>query len=315
MGRVSVRELECFVAVADNLSFSKAARQLHFSQPPLTRQIQALETKLRAKVFIRCAHGVTLTHAGAGFLEDARAILRHVDHAAAAVCYEGQEETGRLRLAFIGGYLDVKLARLIKKFREDYPATLVEVDDQDSPGQIKALLAGELDAGFIGTRPLNPIKGLEIADWGRDPLLIAVPEEHPLAGIAKLRWQDIQGLSWVLISRQVAPAFRELFSQLTERHALAVQIAQESNRIQAVLTLVAAGTGISMVASSVKHLIPSGVVFHPLPSPQPFVRYAFAYRPENDSPTLHKFLDLLRKSAGRDCCAGVQRAQRIVGVT
>ena len=117
-------ELECFVAVADNLSFSKAARQLHFSQPPLTRQIQALEEKLRTKVFTRCAHGVTLTHAGAGFLEDARAILRHVDHAAAATRYEGQEETGRLRLAFIGGYLDVKLARLIKKFRGRLPSEL-----------------------------------------------------------------------------------------------------------------------------------------------------------------------------------------------
>ena len=207
-----------------------------------------------------------------------------------------RKRQARLRLAFIGGYLDVKLARLIKKFREDYPASLVEVDDQDSPGQIKALLAGELDAGFIGTRPQKPIKGLEIADWGRDPLLIAMPEEHPLAGVSKIRWKHLQGLSWVLISRPVAPAFRDLFSQLTERHALAVQIVQESNRIQAVLMLVAAGIGISMVAQPVKHLISSGVVFRQLPSPQPFVHYAFAYRTGNDSPTLHKFLALLRKS-------------------
>ena len=170
------------------------------------------------------------------------------------------------------------------------------MNDQDSPGQIKALLAGELDAGFIGTRPQKPIKGLEMAHWGRDPLLIAMPEEHPLAGVEKLRWKHLQGLSWVLISRPVAPAFRDQFSQLTERHALTVQIVQESNRIQAVLMLVAAGIGISMVAQPVKHLISSGVVFRQLPSPQPFVHYAFAYRTGNDSPTLHKFLALLRKS-------------------
>ena len=217
--------------------------------------------------------------------------------AAAAIRYEGEEETGRLRLAFIGGYLDVKLAGLIKRFREDYPASLVEVDDQDSPGQINALLAGELDAGFIGTRPQKPIKGLEMADWGRDPLLIAMPEKHPLARINKLRWAHLQGLSWVLISRQVAPAFRDQFSQLLERHALAVQIVQESNRIQAVLMLVAAGIGISMVAQPVKHLISTGVVFRQLPSPQPFVHYAFAYRTGNDSPTLRKFLALLRQSS------------------
>ena len=297
MERVGVRELECFVAVADNLSFSKAARQLHLSQPPLTRQIQGLEEKLGARVFTRCAHGVTLTNAGTRFLENARAILRHIDHAAAAIRYESEEETGHLRLAFIGGYLDVKLARLIKRFREDYPASLVEVDDRDSPGQVKALLAGELDAGFIGTRPLKPIKGLAIADWGQDPLLIALPEEHALAGVAKLRWQHLQGLSWVLISRQEAPAFRNLFSKITENHALEVEIVQESNRIQAVLMLVAAGIGVSMVARSVKHLITSGVVFRRLPNPQPIVHYAFAYRTGNDSPTLHKFLALLGKAA------------------
>lgn len=299
MDRVSVRELECFVAIADNLSFSKAARQLHFSQPPLTRQIQALEEKLGEKVFTRSAHGVSLTSAGSRFLEDARAILRHIDHAAGAIRHEKEEETGRLRLAFIGGYLDVKIARLIKTFREDYPASLVEVHDQDSPSQIQALLAGELDAGFIGTRPQHPIQGLEIADWGRDPLLIAMPEEHSLARVAKLRWQDLQGLSWVLISRQEAPAFRDLFTKITESHALAVQIVQESNRIQSVLTLVAAGIGISMVALPVKNLISSGVVFRRLPNPEPLVHYAFAYRSGNDSPTLGKFLALLRKSLSK----------------
>jgi DNA-binding transcriptional LysR family regulator len=297
MDRIGVRELECFVAVADNLSFSKAARQLHSSQPPLSRQVQALEGKLGARVFTRSAHGVALTSSGARFLEEARAILRHVDHAAGTIRDESQEETGHLHLAFIAGYLDVKFARLIQKFRKDYPASLVEVEDRDSPGQVRAILAGELDGGFIGTRPLKPLKGLSIADWGQDPLLIALPEEHSLARIAKLRWRHLQGLSWVLISRREAPAFRDLFSKITESHALAVQIVQESNRIQAVLTLVAAGIGVSMVAESVKHLISSGVVFRRLPHPQPIVHYAFAYRTGNDSPALNKFLALLRKSA------------------
>src|ERR1700678_1177817 len=90
MDRVDMRELECFVAVADHLSFSKAAGQLHLSQPPLTPQIQALEAKLGTKVFIRRAHGVALTNVGARFLEEARAILRHVDHATGAIRYNSQ---------------------------------------------------------------------------------------------------------------------------------------------------------------------------------------------------------------------------------
>jgi len=296
MERVAMRELECFVAVADNLSFSKAARQLHLSQPPLTRQIQALEEKLGARIFNRSAHGVVLTHAGARFLEDARAILRHVDHAADAIRYESQGETGRLRLGFIGALADVKLIRLIQRFRKDYPASLVELCNLYPSAQLRALQAGALDGGFIGTQPQKPIKGLTFADWGSEPLLLALPEEHSLAQIAKLRWQHLQGLSWVTISRQDAPAYRDLFSKITESHALAVQIVQESNTIKSVLILVASGVGVAMVPQSVKNLLTSGVAFRRLPPPQPIVHYAFAYRTGNDSPTLDKFLALMRKS-------------------
>src|SRR5271156_1584143 len=148
MDRVAMRELECFVAVADNLSFSKAARQLHLSQPPLTRHIQALEEKLGTKVFTRSAHAVALTHAGTRFLEDARSILRQADHAASVIRCHSQGDTGRLRLAFIGGYLDVKFARLIQKFRKEYPGCLVELDDRGASAQVRAIQAGELDGGF-----------------------------------------------------------------------------------------------------------------------------------------------------------------------
>jgi len=304
MNRVAMRELECFVAVADNLSFSKAARQLHLSQPPLSRQIQALEEKLGTKIFTRNAHAVVLTQAGARFLEDARAILRHVDHAAGTIRCDLQGETGRLRLAFIGGYLDVKFARLIQRFRKDFPACLIELDDRGAPAQVRAIQAGELDGGFIGTRPLKPIKGLVIEDWRQEPFVIALPKEHSLARVKRLQWQDLQGLSWVLLSRQEAPAYRDQFSKVTESHALTVQIVQESNRIQAVLTLVAAGIGVSMVAQSVTHLITSGVVFRPLPHPQPVVHYAFAYRAGHDSPALDKFLSLLRKATQRELGVG-----------
>jgi DNA-binding transcriptional LysR family regulator len=296
MDRVAMRELECFVAVADNLSFSKAARQLHLTQPPLTRQIQALEEKIGTKLFIRSAHGVTLTKEGSRFLEDARAILRHVDHATDAIRYATQGETGRLRLAFIGALADAKVVRLIQRFRKDYPASLVELSNLYPSAQITALQAGALDGGFIGTRPPKPLKDLVFVEWSHEPLLLALPEEHSLARIRKLRWQHLQGLSWVLISNREAPAFRDLFSKITESHALSVQIVQESNTIKSVLIMVAAGVGVSMVPQSVKPLITCGVVFHHLPYPQPVVHYAFAYRAGHDSPTLDKFLALLRKS-------------------
>ena len=296
MERVGIRELECLVAVADNLSFCKAARQLHLSQPPLTRQIQALEEKLGTRIFTRNAHAVTLTKAGVHFLEEARAILRHVDHATAAIRDDCPEELGHLRLAFIGALADAKLIRLIQKFRSVYPASLLELSNLYPSAQLNALQAGTLDGGFIGTRPEKPINGLAFIDWIHEPLILALPQQHPLARIRQLRWQHLQGLPWVLLSQQDAPAHRRHFSKITESHALAPQIVQESNTVKSVLVMVAAGIGISMVPLSVKQLITSGIVYRRFPSPQPIAHYTFAYRAGQNSPALDKFLSLLAKS-------------------
>jgi DNA-binding transcriptional LysR family regulator len=297
MDRVDVHELECFVAIADHLSFTKAARQLRLSQPPLTRQIQALEKKLGTKVFTRSAHAVALTNAGARFLEDARAILRHVDHATGAIRYDSQGETGRLRLAFIMALANVKLVQLIQRFRKANPASLVEVSNMYPSAQLTAMQAGFLDGGFIVTQPMKPLKGVAFADWGQEPLLLVLPEEHSLTRIGKLRWQHLQGLPWVMISHQDALHYRDLLFKIMESHGLAVQIAQEANTIPTVLFMVAAGMGVAMVPQSAKHLFAPGVVFRQLPDPRPILHHVFAYRTGQDSPVLDKFLSLLRTSA------------------
>jgi len=297
MNRVDIRELECFVAVADQLNFSKAARLLHLSQPPLTRHVQALEEKLGTKIFTRNTHAVSLTEAGVSFLEDARSILRHLDRATEAVRAFRPGETGRLRLAFIAALLDDKFIRLIQRFRNDHPGYRVEVSDLVAAPQMAALQSGDLDGGFIGIKPLKPVKGLSFTDWKQEPLLLVLPEKDPLNRVEKLRWQHLRGLLWVMLGRQEAAAFRQEISKIFDSYGLTAQIVQESNRAQAVLTMVAAGIGVSIFPQSVKYLIPSGVVFRPLPHPQPILQSVFAYRSGETSPALEKFLSLLKISA------------------
>ena len=183
MNRIDVRELECFVAVADHLNFTKAARQIHLSQPPLTRYIQALEEKLGTKIFTRNTHAVSLTEAGVFFLEDARTILRHLDRATEAVRRVREGETARLRLAFVGALLDEKFVRLVQMFRNDNPVCQVELTDMLPSDQLAALQTGDLDGGFIGIKPAKSIKGLAFADWNQEPLLLVLPEKHPLTRI------------------------------------------------------------------------------------------------------------------------------------
>jgi DNA-binding transcriptional LysR family regulator len=171
MTRADVKELECFVAVADHLNFSNAARQMNLSQPPLTRHIQALEEKLQARLFERNTHAVSLTEAGGLFLEDARAILSHLDRASETVQRVGQGETMRLRLAFIGALLDEKLVVLMQRFLAMHPACQMQVSDLFPSAQLAAIKAGEMDGGFIGAKPAQSTKDIEYVIWHSEPLL------------------------------------------------------------------------------------------------------------------------------------------------
>jgi LysR family transcriptional regulator, benzoate and cis,cis-muconate-responsive activator of ben and cat genes len=295
MNRPAVRELECFVAVADCLNFSKAARQLNLSQPPLTRHIQSLEEKLGVKLFQRNTHAVSLTEAGVLYREDAQAILSHLDRASATLGRASQGETVRLRLAFIGALLDEKLVRLIQRFRQLHPTCQVQITDLSPSAQLTAIKAGELDGGFIGAQPTQPLKGVAFTSWGTEPLRLALPETHELAKINALTWSQLKNRNWVMVSRAAAPTFRQQFAQLEKARGLSARIIQESERVPAILTMVAAGSGVTMVPQSVTHLISKGVVFRSLPSPQPMLHHAFAHPSGEISAPLAAFLKLLKR--------------------
>jgi DNA-binding transcriptional LysR family regulator len=299
MNQIATRELECFVAVAGALNFSRAARQLNLSQPPLTRHIQALEEKLGARLLDRDTHGVALTKAGTLFLEDARAILAHLDRACETIRRAKQGEISRLRLAFIGALLDEKLVALIQRFRKAHPACQLLITDLAPSSQLEAIQSGELDGGFIGAKPARNAKGLECFVWNTEPLLLAVPEKHELSTITVLAWKHLRNRNWVMVSRIAAPAFRQQFSELAKQHRMTANIIHESDRVPAILTMVAAGNGVTIVPQAVTHLISKGVVFRALPFPQPMLDHAFAYRPKGMPAPLQAFVELLGKSKGQ----------------
>jgi DNA-binding transcriptional LysR family regulator len=295
MTRPDLTELESFVAVAEFLNFSKAARQLNLSQPPLTRRIQSLEGKLGAKLFNRDTHSVTLTDHGRLYLEDVRAIIGRLDQASERIRRADRGETDRLRLAFVGALLDEQLVQLIQLFRHHHPACQLQIADLPPSAQLDLIKAGELDGGFIGAKPARPITDIAFAFWRREPLLLVVPESDPLAKIRTLRWRDLVDRSWVMVSPAAAPGFRHEFFEICNRHRLAPRIVQESDRVPAVLTMVAAGSGVTLVPQTVRHLISKGVVFRELPSPKPVLVHTFGYRSGPLARAVDDFLAILKK--------------------
>jgi len=295
MTRPTIRELECFIAVADHLNFARAAKELHLSQPPLTRHIQSLEVKLDCRLFDRNTHAVSLTSYGKLFLDDARSVLRNLDQAHETIRRARLGEKSRLRLSFVGALLDEKLIELIQVFRKQNPECQIQVSDLAPAAQLASIEAGDFDGGFIGAKPSHLPKDMAFQVWRKETLMLALPNGHPLCKSRKLRWSDLRDVSWIMVSRTAAPAFREQFSELMQKNGINARIIDESDRVPAILAMVAAGSGVTMIPKMVEPFLPKGIDFRDLPAPSPKLLNTFVYRTRNGSPAVFDFVQLLLK--------------------
>jgi DNA-binding transcriptional LysR family regulator len=299
MNRAVVSELECFVAVAEELNFSRAAHRLHLSQPPLSRQIQALEAKLGARLLERSTRAVALTVAGALYLEDARQILTRLDAAAAAARRAATGECARLRLAFVGALLDEDLAGVLQAFRQRHPQCQIHLADLSPAEQLVALRDGQVDGAFIGAPPAPARRGIATLAWKSEPLLALFPATHPLAAAPTVTPAQLRDESWVMVSREAAPAFRRQIDRWCARHGARLRVVRESGRAAAVLTMVVAGQGISILPESVARLAHPGVVFRPVKGGGLTLEHTFAWRVRDPHPLIADFRQLLARPAPR----------------
>lgn len=296
MNRAGIYELECFVAVAEELSFSRAARRLHLSQPPLSRQIQSLEGKLGVRLLNRNTRSVTLTSAGMLYLQDIRQILTRLDAATAAVRRANTGETLRMNLAFVGVLLEEGMVGVLQSFRKLHPLCQIHLTDLPPAAQLNALEAGHVDGAFVGAAPHKLNKGFSAVIWKREPLLIALPEGHLFAAAKKVSLLGLKNENWVMVARAAAPAYRRQFDRLCMEIGIHPRVVQESERVPAVLTMVAAQQGISLLPEAVSRLVHPGVVFRAVKGTVPILEHAFVYRAETENPLVADFLKLLAKS-------------------
>ena len=294
MNRPSLWELECFVAVAEELHFSNAAKRLHISQPPLSRQIQALEKKLGVQLLRRKTRTVELTLPGEVFLQDAREILRHLDRASSAAHRSGGGETERLRLGFISALLGSDLMEVLRSFRDQRPTCQLELLDLPAADQFSRIQNGTLDGGLIGGVPAKHSSDLKFLVWKTERWLVGLPERHPSSVKAVLSLQELRNEKWVLTSRATAPAFRERIDKLCTAAGFRPRVVLESDRTQAVLAMVAAENGIGMFTETIARLIDRGVVFRPLNTQKAVLQHNLVWQADEHSEALLAFQKILR---------------------
>ena len=310
----TLRELECFVAVAEELSFTRAARRLHLAQPPLSRHIRVLEEKMGVRLFERDQQGVALTTAGGLFYEETRGILPQLSRAGEAVRRAARGETTRLRLGFVSAVLSPELVETFRKFRAAHPQVQVMLHDSPPAEQLQAIAEGRLDGGFVGLMPEEHPAGVKFVPWRKEALLCFLPAGHRLTksksktengkGIAKAKGgaqkkhhitlADLAREPFVTVSAEAAPAFAAHVHGLCREAGFRPRIVLESPRAQAVAVMVAAGSGVALLPESLAHLMGKAVATVPLKEEKAAtLTHVFAHGPGRLSSAMREFLVLL----------------------
>ncbi|HEU5078847.1 MAG TPA: LysR substrate-binding domain-containing protein [Opitutaceae bacterium] len=285
----SLRELECFIAVAEELSFTRAAQRLHLAQPPLSRHVRELEAKVGARLFERTRRSVALTPAGGLFYAETHDVLRHLQRAGEVARRASIGETERLRLGFVSAVLSPELVETFRRFRQRFPSAQIELHDRPPAEQLRAITRGELDGGFVGLMPRDRPAAVQFVPWREEPLACFVPANHALASHRKLDLAAAAGEPFVAVAGAAAPAFADFVRGVCRSAGFRPRIVLESPRAQAVAVMVAAGSGIALLPQSLSQWTGRAVVALPLAKPQQ-VTHVFARRAGGVSGAMRHFL-------------------------
>ena len=282
---MDLRTLRYFVTVAETLHFKRAAARLAISQPPLSRQVRALEQELRVALFVRDPRGVRLTAAGAALLPRARRLLREAEALAQGARELAQGEVGVVRLGFISTAAYNVLPRVLPQFRRLRPGIRLQLVESTSDAQLAALRDDGLDAGLV----VPPIPGgLAYARLVHEPLMAALPAARrwprPLA-LGRLAHEP-----FILFPRRAGVGLYDLIVGLCARAGFTPRIEQEAIQMPTIVSLVAAGMGVALVPASLAGMRRTGVVYRPLAEPGPPVELGLAWRHGEDDPAVTAFV-------------------------
>ncbi|URX62590.1 LysR family transcriptional regulator [Luteibacter anthropi] len=291
---VELRHLRYFIAVADELHFSRAAERLGMSQPPLSQQIRDLESTLGVRLLRRTNRRVELTDAGRAYLDAARDIIARVDDAGDLARRAERGEIGELHVAFTRSTpLIERFPRAIRNFRETWPAVRLVLVERNTMQQIEALLDGRQQIGLLrgGTLPSTLVSHCIVSD----PLVAVLRADHPLVkGRRKgLRMEELADENFVVFSRGAGTGVYDQLLSMCRHAGFMPRIAQEAGESSTMISLVAAGLGVAVLPESMRHVHIDGVAYIAIDSPDSASELHLVHRRDDRSPLVQAFTGLM----------------------
>ncbi len=260
---MDLHQLRCFIAVAEELHFGRAAQKLGMLPSALGRHVRLLEEDLGTRLMTRTTRSVALTDDGACLLDEARALLSQADRLAARFRSRGRTHAATLRVGAIDSAAAGLLPMLLHDFRQQHPQVTVQIVEDKTIRLLPRLLSGRLDLVFVRP-PESPNKSLEVLFLFHETVVVAVPARHPLAGRERVRIEDLADEPLIVPERRSRPHSHDLTIKLFAEAGLQARIAQLAEEKQTIINLVGAGLGVALVPRWTSRMATSSLRFIPL---------------------------------------------------
>lgn len=292
---MELRQLRYFLAVAEELHFTRAAEKLRVAQPGLSLQIKQLEDELGVPLFERLKHRVNLTPAGRVFAVRARAALEQTSKAAEEAALVGRGEAGRLCLGFVSSAVVSVLPEILRRYREAVPNVAVELLELDPAEQLDGLRNGKIDLGVMHAAVGTPELGAALL--AREELLVALPEDHAAARDEVVKLASLSGETFLVPKRHEYRGLHELVVESCQQAGFLPKKMQATRLLQTALCLVGGGMGVVLAPASFREKVRiQGLVYRALSKPV-MVDLAAVWMVKNDSALLARFLESLPDAA------------------
>jgi DNA-binding transcriptional LysR family regulator len=296
---MELRHLRYFVAVAEELNFTRAAEKLHLAQPSLTRQIHNLEEELGVRLLDRGRNQVSLTEEGRRFLVDARRLVALSLESVKAVQRFSRGESSQMNIGYLFKFNFDLLPATLTAFYQACPEIAVNLFDMPPAEQLGALEARKIDLGFVGLRPPAATKNMAMLAWeciAHHNVVVVLPARHPLAKRKKINLSELKSLFFVTMSEETHPGSRDWLSGLCQAAGFTPRVLQDVELESGIMTFVAEGLGVTLAREQIKNLPHRGVVFRPLTTAAK-ADYWIAWHRENHAKALSQYIEIVKKQA------------------
>ncbi|MYW97365.1 LysR family transcriptional regulator [Amycolatopsis rubida] len=288
MDHWDVRQLEYFAAVADELHFGRAAAREHISQSALSQQVRALERRLGVELLVRTTRSVRLTPVGRAVHEQAKALLAQHARAAERIDHLVSGRAGRLRIGFVPSAAFGTLPRIVAPFRRANPQVKLRLQEMPTLEQLRTVAQGDLDVGLV--RDTSQATSVRLFPLLTEPLLLALPREHPAARRRRVRLAALAGEQFIVLPSAVAPAMSDVIAKLAAAAGIDLSYPLEALAFTTTLGLVGSGMGVAIVPASVRTNHPPGLVYRHIADEGAVSRLFVAVSEEHTDPLAAKFL-------------------------